>query len=134
MTDVELHESITDIGYEFNEWLQKRPVPTVDMDGEMMWPGFLHMICCADDAVWLYACNKDIVFEVTGIYRPTYKDPYDVWIKKNNFPFLKRVISRDTAEQWLEQVEGIVDTIYGNIARKQSKAKPKFFVSEPSKS
>jgi hypothetical protein len=68
-----------------------------------------------DYVLWLYNDkNGDIVFEITPVYhRVMYQKNndsntlYKEWIK-NYKPYIKKVLSRDTITQWLDQIDKIM--------------------------
>lgn len=74
---------------------------------------------------WLYNnAQGDIIFEVTPVYPETFIDPmnideiqdYEQWMQNEYKPFLVRIIPKNIAMQWLEQIELILQKIRLNVA------------------
>jgi len=134
--ELKLHESIKmDIGYLYNQDLesfyqqeqQHRPGLTYDkVDGIDYWVGRKYGLWgCGSLAVWFYNnSDGEVIFEITPIYPGGFGNSdhrkqsisYDQWIQ-NYKPYLIRKISRNVAEQWLIQTNGILEQITENIRR-----------------
>lgn len=115
----QLHPSIKDdIGYLWNKYLHgDEALECFEKEGQSFWVGELFSLwSIRGSTTWLYNdANGAIVFEVT----PTYKwhfDPagpnesyttYDEFMK-NYKPEFIRVIPRDIAHQWAEQLHEVM--------------------------
>lgn len=126
INEFELHESVIEIGYDFNESLQNKPdIVKEELKGCDVWVGLKHFAFAGNDLVgWVYARNGELFFQVTPVYTGSgfapitgeycpAKDgdqiaPYEQWIKDYR-PLISRVISKDIAYQWLEQVRDIIE-------------------------
>ena len=79
-----------DIGYLFNEYLQKKPstVYEIEENGEESdWIGTQYMLWCEDNATWLYNRENDnIVLEITPNFPVK---PID-WFRFSQKHFLKQ--------------------------------------------
>lgn len=125
-----LHSSITkDIGYFYNEHhyhganFPVTPLPNGNID----WIGYLYHLWQSNAHIdsWIY--NKpdgSIILEVTPLYpymfcepeeEPDYI-PYEEWIKTYE-PYFITTLSRETAQQWLDQAERIIKIIEDNQKR-----------------
>jgi len=134
--DIELvfHKSIIrDIGYLYNEYSFNKSLEDKSIFVEIVankktfWVGYKYYIwssCLKNSsfATWMYN-NRDgfIIFEVTPLYVVYDEEEsnyiaYEDWIK-NYKPYLIRTLSRETAQQWLEKANYIVEQIDKNIAR-----------------
>lgn len=124
-----LHPSIKkDIGYLHNEDVcNEANFPTCSLpNGGISWVGYLHHLweSNAHFDSWIYnASDGSIIFEVTQLYPYLLSEPeepnhipYEEWIKTYK-PYFITTLSRETAEQWLEQAERIIKIISDNQKR-----------------
>ena len=127
-----LHESIkNDIGYLYNEYYQDKSRFLIgNIDGINTWIGYRYQLWQAYKnrkrfATWLYNDEiNSIVFEVSPCYPYLFSEPeqephyvsYSEWIKDYK-PYIVRKVSKEIAQQWLEQASSIVQQINENIAR-----------------
>jgi len=138
------HESITkDIGYLFNEYSanicgekqeNQTPLMYIEKNNEFYWPGNDCCLWAYDVTSWIY--NKpdgSIVFEVTPRYPYMYYEPeeepdyipYEEWIKTYK-PYFVTTLSKETAQQWLEQAEHIIKIVEDNQKRWDRRPKKDF--------
>lgn len=128
--------SLRDIGYFFNEYRQSKPDTIYEIDDsgqEGDWIGSKYLLWGKEVTAWIYNNDQgEIIFEITPDFpgQPTYRfndEPlsleeqenykkYEEWIK-NYKPLLIRVISREIAQQWLDQANEILTAIEDNIKR-----------------
>jgi hypothetical protein len=133
---LKLHKSITaDVGYVYNEYLRlfykdlfkvKSIFPYERIGEQEYWVGDrYHLWGYGARVPWIYNDSDDsIIFEVTPYYpggfgnpkRAAKFTPYKQWIKKYK-PYLIRIISRNVAQQWLDQCNTILNQIEENIKR-----------------
>jgi hypothetical protein len=133
----ELHDSIMDIGYSFNEWWQNKfNVVEKECDGRNVWVGYKHMILWGYPQPftgWIYTRKSDIYFELalayggpvtcpfTGKYYPANDTdtviPYEQWKRDHYGIIFSKVLSKNIAVQWLEQANYIIKIIDINIAK-----------------
>lgn len=128
-----LHKSITsDIGYLLNGYHKNENGFIMERfeNGFETWVGYKYHLWYAYKnetayVTWIYNDNdKNIIFEITPSY-PYFscdpkKEPHYISFKKwmlSYKPYLIAKLSRETAQQWLEQAEHIVKTIDDNINR-----------------
>jgi len=128
-----LHESIkSDIGYLLNEYHKSKKGFIIKefANGLSAWIGYEYFLWQAQNSnisysTWLYNdADKNIILEITQLYPYFYCDtkkepnyiPYKNWIKTYQ-PYLIAKLSRETAQQWLEQAEYIIKTVDDNITR-----------------
>ena len=136
--DLQLHTSITqDIGCLSNEYFNDETnFVTKDFNGTNLWIGFeYHMWEFSRQDIgtttWMYNDkNKNIILEITPGYpyffcepkeEPNYI-PYDEW-KKTYKPYLKTILPKETAQEWLKQAEFIIKIIEDNETAWQKKKK-----------
>lgn len=128
-----LHHSITkDLGYLDNERLcNDADLPTQSFsNGGIAWVGYKYHLWSARNKLislnsWIYNNpNGSIILEVTPLYpymfcepeeEPDYI-PYEEWIKTYE-PYFITTLSRETAQQWLDQAERIIKIIEDNQKR-----------------
>ncbi|MBV8660764.1 MAG: hypothetical protein JO129_01290 [Candidatus Dependentiae bacterium] len=122
--ELKLHPSIEkNIGYYWNQDLNEEKPDLFMIKGkeESYWVGGMHFLWATDSskknqqyATWLYNdALGNIIFEVTPTYPDTFIDPedpadvqaYQEWMEKKYKPFFTRIISRETAIQWLDQAD-----------------------------
>lgn len=125
--DLQLHNSIKqDIGYLYNEEIQnKEGLFYEQLEGRKFWVGRnYHLWGYNHLTTWLYnSSNADIILEVTPIYPGSFSDQkkaaqkisYNDWLI-NYKPYLLKILSKNTAQQWLEQTQNILNQIKYNTA------------------
>jgi hypothetical protein len=128
-----LHPSITnDIGYLYNQYLRyineygsNNPTLSYEIDdGFEWWVGYKAQLWSYDlVSSWLYNdSNNEIVFEVTPIYPEMFLESqvaknmisYKEWMTSYR-PAALRVISKDVAFQWFDNINSIVAYIEGEF-------------------
>lgn len=133
--DLQLHQSLThDIGFLFNQYSaricgKKLKEPTfltyIIKNDKSYWPGNNYGLWEYDFITWIYNDNNgNIIFEVTPFYPYMYCErkkepsyiPYNKWIKTYK-PFFIKTISKETAQEWLNQAECIIKTIKENVRK-----------------
>lgn len=133
--ELTLHNSITkDIGYLFNQYSAitcggKLEEPTflsyIQRDNRSYWPGNDYHLWDKNYITWLYNNFAGaIIFEITPFYPYMYSEPeeelnyisYQEWIKTYQ-PYFIKEISIQTAQEWLRQVEYILEKMDSNIKR-----------------
>ena len=135
-----LHTYITkEIGYLHNQYIYDNiniPICTFSSDNNSDWIGYkYHLWSARNDLVsidsWIYnAPDESIIFEVTPIYPYMYCEPeeepdyipYEEWIKTYK-PYFITTLSREIAEQWLEQAEYIIKIVEDNQRRWELRSK-----------
>lgn len=133
--ELQLHKSITsDIGYLLNGYHKNENGFIIERfeSGLETWIGYKYHLWYAYEnemayVTWIYNDNdKNIIFEITPSY-PYFscdpkKEPHYIPFKKwmlSYKPYLIAKLSRETAQQWLDQAEYIVKTVDDNINRWQ---------------
>lgn len=89
------------------------------------WIGRKYLLWSYDFAVWMYNDKYgNIKLEITSVYKGGYFDPEDSngveayeQFLKNYKSYLTTTISRETAQQWLDQANDILKHIDENIKR-----------------
>jgi hypothetical protein len=131
--ELQLHPSITsDIGYLYNgkDYNDIGFVKEGESEGVQYWVGNKYQIWHnygpkIDYRAWMYNDKEgDIIFEVTPHYPYflyEYKKmrryfPFKKWMARYK-PYLKTIISREKAQEWLSQAEHFVKAVDDNIAR-----------------
>jgi hypothetical protein len=120
-----IDESITDIGYLYNEEIQnKSGLFYTQLEGRKFWIGRMyHLWTYKDITTWIYNDNdQNIIFEVTPIYPGNFSTSkkaaniilYNDWIKTYK-PYFIGIIAKEIAEQWIEKASGIINQIDKNI-------------------
>ncbi len=135
-----LHYSITlDIGYHHNEYLYigvNNPKNLFTDNNDDGWNGYDYNLWSARNKLtsldtWIYnASDGSIILEVTPIYPYLFSEPeeepnyipYEEWIKTYK-PYFITTLSRETAEQWIEQAEQIIRMVEYNEKRMQYRSK-----------
>jgi|SRR5690606_23873144 len=134
-----LHDSITsDIGYMFNQYNKNECGFIIERfeNGFEGWTGYNYYLWEAYKnnkkyVTWIYNDhNNNIIFKITPSYPYRYcermkKDhyiPFKKWIL-NYKPYFSTQLSRETAQQWLEQAEHVVKTVDDNIIRWEAEYK-----------
>lgn len=133
-----LFSTTKDIGYFHNEYLYESVnistpiIPTNSID----WKGYNYHLWSARNnfasfSSWIYnAPDGAIIFEVTPIYPYLFSEPeeepdyvpYEEWIKTYK-PYFITTLSREIAEQWLEQAEHIIKIVERNQRRWELRSK-----------
>jgi len=132
--ELKLHPSIQkNIGYYWNQDLnEENPNLVFNREKESKsWIGNIHFLWATDSSkknqrygTWLYNDKHgNIIFEVTPTYPDTFidtQDPVDVkayqeWMEKSYQPFYTHIISKEAAQQWLDQANLILETIKNNV-------------------
>ena len=125
-----LHSSISkDIGYLYNycHYDNTNLAMHTFPNGTVRWVGYLYHLWESNSNFdsWIY--NKpdgSIIFEVTPFYPYMYCEPeeepdyipYEEWIKTYK-PYFIATLSRETAQQWIEQAEEIIRMVDYNEKR-----------------
>ncbi len=131
-----LHCSITkDIGYLHNEYLYSsiNPPDNIFSNNDHDWIGYSYHLWASNAHfdTWIYnAADGSITFEVTPIYPYLFSEPeeepdyipYEEWIKTYK-PYFITTLSRETAEEWIEQAERIIWMVEFNEKRMQHRSK-----------
>lgn len=136
-----LHKTIfKDLGFLFNEYSavicgEKQKESTdlmyIQKDDNSYWPGNDYSLWAYDMTSWIYnEPDGSIVFEVTPFYPYMYCEPeeepdyipYEEWIKTYK-PYFITTISKETALQWLEQAERIIEIVEDNQKRWDNRPK-----------
>lgn len=129
----DLHKSITDIGYSYNEWVQNDfNIGEEEFNGRInVWVGLKHMIFWGNPEFfmgWIYTQNGNICLELTLAYTGSLISPftgkyhqaedhhvkYDDWMKENYRTVFFKVLSKEIAKQWLEIAKDILEIIKYN--------------------
>lgn len=109
--------------YSFDRELSKQQGLIFDEENE--WVGSKHLLFAHDIAVWIYNDQRGaIILEFTPWYKGNNFDfegetdftQYEQFLKDYK-PLFIRTISRDIAQQWLNQANGILKQIAENIER-----------------
>ncbi|HLC06891.1 MAG TPA: hypothetical protein VJJ26_01760 [Candidatus Babeliales bacterium] len=135
--EMRLHKSLTnDLGYLHNECLKYalntddetwQLNPNLTYDEDEIWIGYNYQLwACGQWAAWMYNNeNGEIIFEITPRY-PGFcveegelvaMPAYEKWMESYHFAIL-RVISREIAQKWLTQADGMLDHIKEEFNRK----------------
>ena len=131
---------ILDIGLHHNEYLYagvNNPTdPFINNDNNEDWNGYDYHLWSARNKLvsldtWIYnAPDRSIIFEVTPVYPYLFSEPeeepdyisYEEWIKTYK-PYFIATLSRETAQQWIEQAEEIIRMVDYNEKRMQYRSK-----------
>ncbi len=127
-----------DIGYLVHEYhIDENKVALCDFDsGIRSWVGYKYKLWEATNKnlcfmSWIYnSPDGSIIFEITPFYPYMYCEPeeepnyipYEEWIKTYK-PYFITTLSRETAEQWIEQAEQIIRMVEYNEKRMQYRSK-----------
>lgn len=134
-----LHSSIiSDIGYLYNNYHYDDTnfATHTFHTGVISWVGYLYHLweSTLHFDSWIYnKSDGSIIFEVTPFYPYMYCEPeeepnyipYEEWIKTYK-PYFITTLSRETAEQWLEQAERIIKIVSDNEKRWRDMPKKDF--------
>ena len=135
---LKLHKSLRSssgvslLGYQWCKYLQKKERKDLIYDREkkgIQWVGYSYVLFESSGSygptTWLYNDEQgNIVFELTPVYPWFYSDPepkktfikYSEWMKTYK-PLLIRTISKETAQQWLKQIDELVEVVKKNDER-----------------
>ncbi|MCX5923138.1 MAG: hypothetical protein NTU89_01080 [Candidatus Dependentiae bacterium] len=134
-----LHKSLINknknslIGYQWSQYLQKRKRKSLVYDrtrGGIQWVGYLHNLFETSHGIdrpasWLYNDEHgNIILEITPVYPWFSSKPeagetfvkYSEWMKSYK-PLLIRTISKETAQQWLKQIDELIEVVKANDER-----------------
>ena len=134
--ELKLHPSLRDnlgisvLGYQWCKYLKKEERKDLMYNREnkgIQWVGYQYTLFETSDtpASWLYNDeNGDIVFELTPVYPWFHSRPeqgetfikYSEWMKTYK-PLLIRTISKETAQQWLKQIDELIEVVKKNDER-----------------
>lgn len=117
---IKLHPSmVANPGYLYNQWLNEENsnlFNITDQHNEINWVGFKYQLTNHPYASWIYNnAQGDIIFEMTAVYpaslinenNPIEVQAYKKWMQ-NYKPFIHEIISKETAQQWLQQTTEIM--------------------------
>ncbi len=141
---LQLHSSIQkNIGYYWNQDLNEEN-PNIYFNGGnkgKSWIGNKYFLWATDSSkkyeqygTWLYNDEQgNIIFEVTPTYPDTFVDledladvkAYQEWMENSYQPFFTRIISKETAMQWLNQANQILEIIRENITNLEKESETK---------
>jgi|SRR5579872_2427792 len=136
--ELQLHALITkDLGYLYAQYkfysadrtmLEKIGFVFEQVNGQYSWVGERYLVWAYDMAVWLYNDgNGDIVLELTPVYKGNKFDfdgetdftQYEQFLRDYK-PLFTRTLSREVAQQWLEQANSILRQMTENSERQRS--------------
>ena len=85
------------------------------------WVGYRSLLWSHEVATWLYNDeNGSIILEITPIFPGDFYDEdktsYNQWIQ-NYKPYLLRKLSKEVAQQWLDQADCLLKKIEENIKK-----------------
>jgi hypothetical protein len=121
------------LGYQWCKYLKKNDRKDLvygDEDTGIPWVGYKYTLfetCHGIDrpASWLYNDERgNIIFELTPVYPWYYSKPgsgetfikYSKWMKTYK-PILTRTISKETAQQWIKQIDDLIKVVKKNDKR-----------------
>jgi hypothetical protein len=107
------------IGYFYNEWIYDKPGLTyrVSDTNSPYWAGLDYLLWPSELCAWVYnEPNASITIEITPLYpgkhsKKPYPISYEEWIKDHYKSLFKRTISREIAQQWIQQADAILKII-----------------------
>jgi len=131
-----LHSSITeDIGYLYNEHFCNNVTLYEDIlpSGQIDWVGYLYNLWESTTACdsWIYnIADGSIIFEATPHYPYMFCEPeeephyipYEEWIKTYK-PYFITTLSKETAQEWIQQAQQIIRMVEYNEKRMQYRSK-----------
>ena len=124
--NLQLHHSIhQNIGYLYN---RQGNDPTfiatqyTDQNNDTYWVGINYELGCYNYVAWIYNDEEsNIIFEITPAYprridqgNPEELEHYQAWMQEYKSTY-KTIISDQTAQQWLLQIQEILDAITQNM-------------------
>ena len=123
--ELQLHASLNqDLGYMLNRWFEEKKFKFVSVtkNGDTYWVGNNYQLASGKFASWIYNnIDGDIIFEITPVYpgvfiyenKPRYRE-YMKW-RETYKPYFTGTISKEIAQQWIEQAQKILNEIECNM-------------------